>query len=373
MTFDKNQKDFPSQVHEAIWQAGIKIIPLEISLPQEVRNELPVYMAESCVQLRKFFLHILSDLYDNPEIYEPFPHRYLGIQCKFIMPFAEFGQIGEAGEGYLSINQLIFDKLFLKQIKNKAYHADRKITISVEQRKEILERIGLKINYEGNNAVLTNALYPDMFYAMREMALAVIKEKSGGDNSFTYCDFRKLCKNYKYDKFESALIFLNDEQRNFAVKLDEIAKKLKFTRSIKSGHCPGYDINYKYNQATVMSLNCLNNNILLRINLFYDENNTAPTDNFFGAIEKDSDELKTFVYGRLNRCVKCYNKCPLYAQTGRAIKIYDKTNRICWQELGLNIPTKGKNNSIKQTDIHFLEKTLINVKNLMDEAYDYGV
>jgi len=97
MIFDKNQKDFPSDLHRAIWDAGIHIIPTETTLPQEAREKLPQYLADSCEQLHKFFLHILSDMYENPEIYEPFQFQYrrLGVQYKFIVPFADFGLAGE--------------------------------------------------------------------------------------------------------------------------------------------------------------------------------------------------------------------------------------------------------------------------------------
>lgn len=55
MTFVKNQKVFPSKEHNAIWNLGIHVLPLEVTLPLEVRNSLPSYLVESSVQLREFY------------------------------------------------------------------------------------------------------------------------------------------------------------------------------------------------------------------------------------------------------------------------------------------------------------------------------
>lgn len=377
MIFDKNQKDFSSEASKHIWDAGIHIMPLEITLPQEVRNQLPQYMVNSCEQLRNFFLHILSDLYENPGEYEPFPYGRLGIQSKYIMPFADFGVVGVASEDSLSINRLIFEKLFLKQIKSKAYHKDRKTITSVEQRIKTLERSGLKIDYRGNDAVLTNELYPNMFYAMCEMAQVALREKGSGDNSFTYCDFRQLCKEYKYDKYDNALIFLNDEDRNIAKQLDVVAKKFKLSRSIKSGHCPGYELKYKYKKNDIMIVNCLNGDLRISIRFLYDANNTAPIYRLFNQIENDSDDLKKFVYRQLLRCSRCYEGCAGYADIGWPMQIYGKTNRMCMytDRMGIHMPIKAGSGPVAHMGNHFatsddiplLEKTLLYAKNLMDE------
>jgi len=187
----------------------------------------------------------------------------------------------------------------------------------------------LKIDHEGNNVILTNMLYPNMFYAMREMALATVKEKGSGDNSFTYCDFRLLCKEYKYDKFENALIFLNDEHKNIAKQLDVIATNLKLARSVKTGHCSGYNILYKYKKTVLMDLNCMENRLKLSVRFIYDKDNTAPIYKLFDCIEQESDALKKFVYNRLPRCCRCFQGCSGYANFGWEMRIYGKTNNMC--------------------------------------------
>ena len=89
---------------------------------------------------------------------------------------------------------------------------------------------------------------PYMFYAMAELAQKSLelKEKPSVPNSFTRCDFRKLCKDDKYDKFENALIYLNDDQEKIARELDKIAKKHGLSRLVKSGFDAEYGLVYKY-------------------------------------------------------------------------------------------------------------------------------
>jgi len=259
----------------------------------------------------------------------------------------------------------------LKQIKSKAYHKDRKSTISVEQRVKLLERTGLKIQYQNNDVILTNALYPNMFYTMCAMARIVSKEKGSGDNSFTYCDFRQLCKGYKYDKYDNAFIFLNDEDKSIALQLDGIAQKLKLTRSIKSGFCPGYAVNYSYKKNLLMSLNSMSNSLNVSIRFLYDVKKAEPIYHLFEAFAKDSDELKTFVYNRLLRCSRCYTGCTGYADVGWPMQIYGKLNKMCvyTDRMGIYMPDKPKNkNFIKSDDLPLIEKTLSYVKELADET-----
>ena len=367
MTFNKNQTDFPSESHKAIWDAGIHILPLEVTLPQEIRSKLEPALIRSCEQLQKYFLHLLNDVFDNVEMYEPFQfdNRRISLQYKFLIPFADFALIGKAGENNLTIKRSVFDELFLKQINSKTYHKNNKIRISPKQRIDLLERSGLKINYHDNDVIITNSLFPNIFYAMCEMAKISSKEKRSGDNSFTYCDFRKLCKAYKYDKFKNALIFLNVEHLIIAKELDTIAKKYKMTRSIKSGHCAGYNVIYKYKNNIIMSLQCMDNDMKIEIRFPYDVNNTESINKLFENVKNDSDELKNFVYTNLYRCYRCYKGCSGYETVGFPMNIFEKLNRMCiyTDRMGIRMPTGKKNNFVKSDDITMIEKAIAYTKN----------
>lgn len=351
MDFDKNQNDFPSELHAYIWNLGIHVLPLDLTLPQEVRNGLPLYLVKSCEQMQKYLLYLLGDIYENLKMYMPLPNQEHDITNKILRPFIDFCLLGVAEEEALIIDRFAFDKLIKKLKNSKAFADDRKYRVSIEQRLKILERTGLKFDYNGNKVILTSAHYPNMFYAMYEMSKVVSDEKAAGDNSFTYCDFRKLCKSYKYDKYENALVFLSDDQVKIAKELDVIANKYKFTRSIKTGHCAGYEIIYKYKKMKIIFLNCLRNKIKLSIQIPYDKNDLSSIESFFESIEKDSIELKKYVKKRIKRCRLCSgNRNCAYT-----MKIYGNTNKLCfhWASV-IRIETE-----VLLDEIVFIEKILL--------------
>jgi len=370
MIFDKNQKIFPSKEHNAIWSLGIHILPQEYTLPPQVRNNLPFYLIKSCEQMRGFFLHLLGDMYENIDLYLPLPYQ---LSRKIIRPFIDFGLMGEAGEDEIIINRFAFDK-YIKKLKNNIdYEDDRKAGVSFDYRMKILERSGLKFEYGGGNVILTNSLYPNMFYALREMALITSKEKASTDNSFTYCDFRKLCKDYRYDKYENALVFLSDEQKEVTEKLEQIAKKYKMTKSVKSGHCPGYEITYNYKKLKVMTLDCLSsffdtdlikdgsnnyksNSIIFHLFIPFDKNNPESLNVFLNSMESESHELKKFFLKKINRCRLCNPRCAEFN-----IRIFNKPQRLCcaWDSVNKVHSIKMKTGNISTEIFPFIEKILI--------------
>jgi hypothetical protein len=367
--FDINQNVFPSKEHNAVWNLGIHIMPLDVTLPPEMRASLPPYMVKSCEDMYGFMLHFLRDMYDNIELYLPLPYQ---LSRKMVIPFMTLATIGEAGEGTLTIPRAAYDKL-IKSLRTKLdYEDDRKAGIPIEYRIGMWSRVGLKIEYSDTDVILTNELYPDMFYALCTMAAASADEKASMDNSFTYCNFRKLNTAYKYDKYENALIFLNDEQRALARELDATAKKYKLTRSIPSGHCAGYGIVYSFKKIPVLSLNCLSSyttakalgdsnnykstDMAVRMKLLYDEQNPALIDGFFAALERDSDELKRFVYTRLGRCRVCYPHCRTYR--GTPVRIYGKPNKICFRDDRGRLKGLSLGNSFMSYEAPMIEKVL---------------
>lgn len=317
MLFDKNKKDFPSEVHKRIWYFGTHILPLDVTLPGEVRNSLPPELTESCEQMQRYFLHLFGDMYENFDLYKPQPLRTFRL-------FIDFCLLGQTDGDGLVIDRLAFDPFLKKVERSKAFKDDKKLGIDFKYRWKLFERTGLILKDQNEKVKLTNHLYPKMFYAMYEMAQISVKEKVSMANSFTYCDFRKLCKNYRYDKYENALIFLGEEDRISAGLLDSIAQKYKMSRSINSGHCPGYGVTYKYKKNRLMILNCLGNEILICIRIPFPLSDAARLDPFFAWIEQDSEELKKFFLKNIHRCCRCNLNCG-----GYTIQIYGKTNKIC--------------------------------------------
>jgi hypothetical protein len=243
--------------------------------------------------------------------------------------FVDWGLIGEINDGgSLVINRFVFDNFMLKVAKSVQYKGDKKLGIDMDYRLKLLERTGLIITKQEDKVIMTNNIYPKMFAALHEMAKITLKGKGkANDNpSFFYCDFRKLCKDYKYDKYEHAHIFLNDGQREIADRLVSFAMENKMTRSVNASHNQGFIIEYSYNKKKLFELNCQGNEIQLEICIPFDRQNPDTLNPFLELIENDADSaaLKKFFLKNLSRCRMCNPKCG-----GYSITIFGKSGRLC--------------------------------------------
>ena len=123
----------------------------------------------------------------------------LSMSIKLLRPFIDFALLGEAGEDSLAINWFAFDA-FIKKLGNSKWFKDDKKSGGMERRLALLERSGLKIAYSGDNAVLTNALFPNMFTAMCKMAKLVFLsckgERSGDCAVAVNSGGIKLCEHW---------------------------------------------------------------------------------------------------------------------------------------------------------------------------------
>ena len=176
-------------------------------------------------------------MYENVDLYKP---ENMFIQFRLFVEWGLLGETVELGESAnsLIINRFVFDNFMSKAAKSTHFKNDKKLGIDMDYRLKLLERTGLVISKYDNKVIFTNTIYPKMFLALYELAKITLKGKGrANDNpSFMYCDFKKICKDYKYDKYKHAHIFLNDGQREIADKLVSFALNKNMTRSINASH-----------------------------------------------------------------------------------------------------------------------------------------
>ena len=197
MIFKKNQVEFSSEKHKDIWRCGVLILPQELSLSGKVRALIDADLFESCKQMRLFMLHSLSDMYENVERYQPTPKKYVEFWYRIVSAY---------GSGELRGEKLIFDadkweRLFAT--KMDVYYDS------------VFTNTGIQIKTDDKSVVIVSSLYPKMFRAMKEMAgfVRARKEKASEENSFHFCDFRKICPGYKYGKSEKRIYMREIEDR----------------------------------------------------------------------------------------------------------------------------------------------------------------
>lgn len=230
MIFDKTQSAFPSGKHKEIWRRGVLILPEELALSPKVKALMDDELFESCKQMRLFLLHSLNCMYKNAEANEFEPQEYL----TYWFNKADTRFDGAAGTA-IKTDEVLADRTV---IRKKFFNPESPYA-------SIFAETGVQFEIGSDTVEITNTLYPKMFHAMREMAKYVCtkKEKVGEENSFYYCDFRKICPGYKYDKSEKRVFMREIEDRipliltdsaiaaaqEFAAYLREKKIKLKWT------------------------------------------------------------------------------------------------------------------------------------------------
>jgi hypothetical protein len=216
MNFDKNQTVFPSEKHKLIWYFGVLVMPEEISLSDKVKVLIDENLFESCKQMRHFLLHSLRDMYENVENYQIDPQKYMGFWFNVIDIACHYGELLD--------DRLVID--FVKWGKTKMEPCYQNVFADT----------GVQIDMSEDSAEITNTLYPKMFRAMKEMrdAVRAKKEKVSEENSFFYCDFRKLCPKYKYDKTEKRIHMRELEDRiPLLLEGDNKTNALKFAAYLR--------------------------------------------------------------------------------------------------------------------------------------------
>jgi hypothetical protein len=315
MAFDKNQREFPSETHEKIWRFGVHLMPLDVTLPSEVRNLLPSDLIEGCEQMYTFLLSILQEMYERAEPYSAQSMFRFWIDLSLL--------------GVIKDHKLVIDCGKWEESFSRDLSLD-----SDSFRLQLIEKAVIMIEKDKDGVILSSTIYPKMLYAMNEMAKLVIKGKKI-DNSFSYCDFKKLCKQYKYDKYKNAQVFLSDEGKAVADLLDEYTKEFGLVRKMSPTFFgKGYSYDYLYKDTHILHIICgpstsdyYSANLLLELSTPYVVKQPQTINNlFFTFLENEPDEFKDFFYNYLRQCNLCN---PKTCGGGDFVKIVGKVARLC--------------------------------------------
>jgi len=100
MNFDPNETKFASDYHHLIWQHGLQIVPLEISLADIEDKETRI----ACIQIYDCTMEILADMCNQPEAYTTNPSNYTVTYLAWLLEgkqVAPFKRDAEAFAHYL--------------------------------------------------------------------------------------------------------------------------------------------------------------------------------------------------------------------------------------------------------------------------------
>jgi len=253
MVFDKSQNVFPSDFHREVWWWAVGIVPVEVSLTDEVRKKCSGDIIKGCYQWRDYFNELCEDMYNNADQYH-------------IVSARQYRDIIEniAANGELQNDSIIWDKndwfKYVEKInKSKSYI---NFNITLEKCIQVLKRTGLVCEYTENDVIFGNSKYPKIFHAIKTFEHSPNIRKTPARHHFAHCEFRQLFKSYSAT-YDELLRRVSDESRQIAHEIHNHAKSLKIQRYVH------FDtIKYKHKNNRVLDFTVTGNEYpTLRVNI----------------------------------------------------------------------------------------------------------
>ena len=290
MVFDKNQKDFPSDFSREVWWWAVGIVPLNISLTDEVKSQCTPNILKGCRQWHMFFTELCIDMYNNEHEYLPASPR----QYRDILEYISTG-------GKLRKDSMVWDitdwKAYVAKInKSKAYHTKG---ISLEQCFQALARTGLDCEYTDESVIFTHVKYPKIFHAMHQMEHTPDIRNTPARYHFAHCEFRRLFKNYA-ENYDELLRRVSDESLHIAHSIHDLCKSMKVQRYIHFG-----TIKYKYNGIRVLDFSLHSDKYpTLRVNIGTCANTNADLndDEFYKALLRQDCSIQEIFIENVSKC-----------------------------------------------------------------------
>ena len=222
MIFDKNQTTFPSEYQKGVWWWGVGIVPLEVSLTDEVKRQCTPEELEGCHQWHACFSELAAEMYNRPEGFEPASARqirdifeYLCIHCELI------------GDD-LVMTEEDFCKHEQKLNKSKGYAS---IGVDFRSCLNVLCDTGFAFEVKEGSVHFYHAIYPKIFHAMSLFEQSPNARKTPARHHFAHCEFRQLFKSFA-GNYAELLRPVSDESLYVAGEIDVYAKSLKIQRYV---------------------------------------------------------------------------------------------------------------------------------------------
>jgi hypothetical protein len=335
MIFNKNQSEFESNIHKAVWAAGKSVVPFELSTAEITDPGL----LEGLRQVYDFTLDILSDMYNAPDKYElQYGENCLsgnGSVTSFHSYLCSMAEKVQLIDNYWSVDS--------DQIKN--YH-----------KLDLLSSMGITYKNNGNETKIISEKYPlflKYYYLCYEASL---RRKVNCFNYVMSCDFRIFNKKFGR-KLNDTLIVLSDRDKAYALELHNYL----LSRGIKNKPCQYYNrITYEYKNQFVMNIEILGSTYLF-FQVSLGKNINDPAYGFIvNEIEKESDkeELQKYIAENITCCNMCFAHKTLKKRCGRWADIFGRRRLLCFEFCLSNKKKSERNIIYSDYDIRMLKRFL---------------
>ena len=253
VTFDKNQRNFPSEFCREVWWWAVGIVPIEVSLTDAVKSQCGGDTLSGCYQWHDYFSALCDDMYTNA-------YRYISASPRQYRDILEYiSANGKLCGDAVVINAEDFENHEIKINKSSAY-ADSGIRL--RDCIDALGHTGLVCEYRDGFISFANVKYPKIFHAMTVFEKSPNIRKTPARRHFAHCEFRQLFKSYSAN-YGDLIQPLSEESLHVTREIDVFAKSLKIQRYVH------FDtIKYKYKNMRVLDFSILGGEYpTLRVNV----------------------------------------------------------------------------------------------------------
>lgn len=199
MIFDKNQTEFINENQKRTWAAGVKIVPLALSLAKITDPG----QKEMFTQMYNFTMDLFSDLYEHTQTVSTW-------DC--IATIGEFCKVGK-----IENKDLVFPWVKSPDCKEVKRFAACKDTLA---------RHGVYLEEKENESRLTSTTYPELLLAYATMYESSLQFKVNHLYYLAVCDFRIMEKGFAHS-IDDIFRVLSDKECAFAQRLHQYALSLK--------------------------------------------------------------------------------------------------------------------------------------------------
>ena len=287
MIFDKNQTEFVNSIQQEAWEAGTRLMPLDVTLPY-----VPDELKSICVDLYNFTYDMLVDKYQNHENCES---GVIPVGFYFHLLFDD-----EAWEGN---TVKVSPEKFKHLIKTQYTHL-KDIPIT-----EMRTTHGFVLEQSDNIILVSNDKYPGALKAARILRkTAEANYKLSFNSYYEHCDFRAFAK-YKLT-YKDLYSVLSDDTLAIAEQIHNYCADRKVTPQ----QCRKYwQVEYKHKGKRVYEIYLRAQN-KPRFQIVFANPGPGLGSESFQMIEEviskydDYDEFKDFCFRHIKKCPHC-NRC----------------------------------------------------------------
>lgn len=318
MIFDPNQTRFDNEPQHEIWQHGIHLVPLSVSLADVVDEQI----REGCRQVYDCTMEILEDMYEHAEAFSVYPPKW------YASAYLEWAVTGQ------------------RPMKK---HSD--------EYARFLEKLSAHgFTYDQSQGLWTNRRYPLLGETLAPFKALAKKRKQNLGGYFERLDFRLFAPRIQLTDAD-LLRPLSDKNRAYALDMQQHALSLGM-KVERTPYC------FRYSYKKLYSLELLNHPFGIRVIYRLDNGKHVrdQLERFLSVAEEqaDADEMIRYIHGGIMVCDSCAGKKRPDERCGQWKQIHGARRLV-----SMCHPAVGKyRRGVQNTD--FLDSDIQMLKRLLD-------